>query len=228
MLPMGADTHHELLNVYDDDGRVIGARPRREAKRSGLAVGAVNAMILDAAGRVLLQRRPVGTENGDRWDKSVGGHVAAGEDFDQTVVREAGEELFDDAASPRVVLAETPDVFARALRTADLASTVVLRRMGLQLNLRDVRIAPGGGVRNVLYHVAIYEGRTEAAIESFRPQPSEIDALAWFTPAEVDRLLLDGGLAPNMAFLWLAHGHRLLGPSASPDAGLRAGRSAPS
>ena len=37
---MGADTHEELLNVYDEDGRVVGAKPRREAKRSGLAVGA--------------------------------------------------------------------------------------------------------------------------------------------------------------------------------------------
>jgi 8-oxo-dGTP pyrophosphatase MutT (NUDIX family) len=209
---MGADTHDELLNVYDADGAVIGARPRHEAKGSGLAVGAVNAMVKDAAGRVLLQRRPADKENGGRWDKSVGGHVAAGEDFDQTVVREAGEELFDDAASPRVVLAETPAVFERTLRSADLASTVVLRRIGLQLNLRDVRSAPGGGgVRNVLYHVAVYEGRSEAAIESFRPQPSEIDALAWFTPAEVDRMLLEGALAPNMAFLWLAHGHRLVG-----------------
>jgi 8-oxo-dGTP pyrophosphatase MutT (NUDIX family) len=210
---MGADTHDEMLNVYDADGQVVGARPRHEAKRSGLAVGAVNALVLDASGRVLLQRRPADKENGGRWDKSVGGHVAAGEDFDQTVVREAGEELFDDPASPRVFLAETAAVFARTLRSADLANTVVLQRIGLQLNLRDVRIAPGGGggVRNVLYHVAIYEGRSDAAIESFRPQASEIDALAWFTPADVDRMLLAGALAPNMAFLWLAHGHRLAG-----------------
>ena len=218
MRRMGADTHHEVLNVYDANGRVVGAQPRHEAKRSGLAVGAVNALVFDAAGRVLLQRRPGDKENGGRWDKSVGGHVAAGEDFDQTVVREAGEELFDDAGSPRVVLAETPAVYERALRSADLAATVVLRRIGLQLNLRDVRIAPGGsGVRNVLYHVAIYAGRSDADVGTFRPQPSEIDALSWFTPAEVDRMLLDSALAPNMAFLWLAHGHRLVGPSSSPD-----------
>lgn len=207
---MGADGHDELVNVYDDDARVIGARPRREAKRSGLAVGAVNALVRDGARRILLQRRPPPMENGGRWDKSVGGHVAAGEDFDTTIVRETGEELFDDGATPRVILAETAGVFERALR-ADLASTVVLRRLALQLNLRDVRIEPGGrGVRNVLYHVAVYEGRSEAPIAAFRPQASEIDALEWFEPAAVDRMLLDGALAPNMAFLWLAFGHRLL------------------
>ena len=211
MRTMAADAHEELLNVYDADGRVVGAKPRREAKASGLAVGAVNALVLDRDGRVLLQRRPVDKENGGRWDKSVGGHVAAGEDFDQTVVREAGEELFDDGGSDRVVLTASAAEFERAVRLGGLSSTVVLRRLALQLNLRDVRIAPGGGgVRNVVYHVAIYEGRSDAAVDAFRPQPSEIDALAWFMPTEVDRMLLDGALAPNMAFLWLAHGHRLV------------------
>jgi hypothetical protein len=109
------------------------------------------------------------------------------------------------------VLAESERVYADALRRADLASSVVIRRVGFQLNLRDVRIAPGGGVRNVLYHVAIYAGRSDAPIEAFRPQASEIEALAWRAPAEVDRMLLEGELAPNMAFLWLAYGHRLVG-----------------
>ena len=208
---MSAESHDELLNVYDAAGEVIGARPRGEAKRSGLAVGAVNALIRDGAGRVLLQKRPADKENGGRWDKSVGGHVAAGEDFDTTAVREAGEELFDGAAPARIVLARSRPQFDQLVAAGDLAASVVLHRIGLQLNLRDVRIAPAGaGLRNVLYHVAIYEGRTDLPIDGFRRQPSEIDALAYFAVAEIDRMLLDGALAPNMAFLWLAYGHRLL------------------
>ena len=209
---MAAERHDELLNVYDAAGEVVGARPRGEAKRSGLAVGAVNALVRDGAGRVLLQKRPADKENGGRWDKSVGGHVAAGEDFDATAVREAGEELFDDAAAARIVLARSRQHFAHLVETADLASSVVLHRIGLQMNLRDVRLAPGGvGMRNVLYHVAIYEGRTAVPIDGFRRQRSEIDALAYFSVEDVDQMLLDGALAPNMAFLWLAYGHRLLG-----------------
>ena len=200
----------ELLNLYDADGRVVGARPRREAKSSGLAVGAVNALVLDGRRHVLLQRRPPRKENGERWDKSVGGHVSAGEEFDQTLVREAGEELFDDARSPRIRLAASGEEFASLLRSADLAREVVLRRVALQRNLRDVRIGPDGAVRNVLYHVAIYAGRTETPASSFRPQPSEIDELAYFPPEAVDRMLLDGRLAPNMAFLWLTQGWALL------------------
>ena len=207
---MGADSREELLNVYDEEGRVVDAKPRREAKRSGRAVGAVNVLIFDAAGRVLLQRRPAGQENGGKWDKSVGGHVSAGEEFDETAVRETGEELFDDPESDRVVFAESERVYADALRGVDLQSSVVIRRVGLQLNLRDVRIEADGSVRNVIYHVAIYAGRSDAAITAFRPQASEIERLEWFAPAAVDRMIVEGSLPPNMSFLWLTHAYRLV------------------
>lgn len=173
-------------------------------------MGAVNAIVRDRAGRVLLQKRPADKENGGRWDKSVGGHVAAGEEFDATAVREAGEELFEDGTSKAILLARSRQHFDHLVAVSNLAACVVLHRLGLQLNLRDVRGGPGGGVRNVVYHVAIYEGRTAVALDAFRRQPSEVDALAYFSIPEVDQMLLDGALAPNMAFLWLAFGRRLL------------------
>jgi 8-oxo-dGTP pyrophosphatase MutT (NUDIX family) len=170
----------------------------------------VNVLLVNATGEVLLQRRPADKENGGLWDKSVGGHVGAGETFDATAVREAGEELFDDGSSPRVVLAADEEAFVRQVEALDLRESVVFRRVSLQKNLRDVRHAPGGGLRNVLYHVAIYLGRTDVPLDGFRPQRSEIAALRYVPASEVDTHLLRGELSPNMAFLWLVHGHRLL------------------
>ena len=92
----------------------------------------------------------------------------------------------------------------------DLGRDVLFRRAALQLNLRDVRLVPGGGVRNVVYHVASYLGRTEVPLEGFQPPPGEIAGLRYAAPAEVDALLLSGELAPNMAFLWLTHARALL------------------
>ncbi len=204
------DRHEELLNVYDADGAVIGAQPRRAAKASGLAVGAVNALLVNRRGEVLLQRRPVDKENGGLWDKSVGGHVSAGEEFDTTLVRETAEELFDDPGSRKVHLATSEAEFAALVATANLRESVLLRRVAFQRNLRDVRHAPGGGLRNVLYHLAIYAGRTDIPREGFKPQAAEIDDLRYFPPVEVDRLLLSCGLAPNMAFLWLTQGQALV------------------
>jgi hypothetical protein len=205
------ERNEELLNVYDSVGRAIGARPRREAKASGLAVGAVNVLLVNARGEVLLQRRPADKENGGLWDKSVGGHVGAGEDFDATAVREAGEELFDDPTSPRIRLAGGGEEMAALAAAADLRETVVFRRAAFQRGLRDVRHAPGrAGVRNVVYHVAIYLGRTDVPIDAFRPQASEIAELRYVAAPGVDELLLRGELAPNMAFLWLTQGLPLL------------------
>jgi len=206
-----AEPAEELLNVYDAKGRVVGAARRREAKNSGRAVGAVNVLLVNARGEVLLQRRPADKENGGFWDKSVGGHVSAGEDFDRAAVRETGEELFDDGASPRVRLAPSDEAFAALLPGFDFARSVLFRRASLQLGLRDVRHAPGrAGLRNVIYHVAVYLGRTDVPREGFRPQASEIADLGYFGAAAIDALLLRGELAPNMAFLWLTHARPLL------------------
>ncbi|PYQ24536.1 MAG: hypothetical protein DMF79_01535 [Acidobacteria bacterium] len=205
-----SEAHEEPLNVYDSAGVVVGVMPRAEAKRSGLAVGAVNVLLANAGGEVLLQRRPADKENAGLWDKSVGGHVAAGEEFDRTAVREAGEELFDDPASPRVVLAADEEAFQMRLAATDLGQAVFFRRASFQRNLRDVRYGPDGALRNVLYHVAVYLGRTDVPLPGFRPQASEIAGLGYFPAAVVDEMLRRGQLAPNMAFLWLTHAHALL------------------
>lgn len=211
------EPHDERVGVFDAEGRPAGALPRAEAKRSGLAVGAVNVLLVNARGEVLLQRRPEDRENGGRWDKTVGGHVDEGEEFDEAAVREAGEELFGDGGSPRVRLARDEKDLARLLTGADLRRVVVFRRAALQLNLRDVRISPGGaGIRNVVYHVASYLGRTDVPLDGFRPQADEIAGLRYAAPAEVDALLARGALAPNMAFLWLTHAHALLALAGAP------------
>ncbi len=205
-----AEPHDERVAVFDADGRPAGALPRDEAKGSALAVGAVNVLLVSARGEVLLQRRPDDKENGGRWDKTVGGHVSEGESFDETAVREAGEELFDDASSPQVRLARDEASFRRLLGESDLTREVVFLRSALQLNLRDVRLVPGGGIRNVVYHVASYLGRTDVPLERFRPPADEIAGLRYARPADVDRMLARGELAPNMAFLWLTHARALL------------------
>jgi 8-oxo-dGTP pyrophosphatase MutT (NUDIX family) len=211
------EPREEPVNVYDPQGRVVGALPREQAKRSRLAVGAVNVLLVSARGEALLQRRPDDKENGGRWDKTVGGHVDEGETFDEAAVREAGEELFGDGASPRVRLARDEAELSRLLATADLSRQVVFRRAALQLNLRDVRLVPGDpGIRNVVYHVASYLGRTDVPLGGFRPPADEIAGLRYAAPAEVDALLVRGELAPNMAFLWLTHAQALLALAGSP------------
>ncbi len=195
------DQVHELLNVYDAAGVVVGSMARGEAKARGLAAGAVQLLLVSEDGKILLQRRQKDKENGGLWDKSVGGHVQAGETFDQALIREANEELFGRADADRVAIVGSLDEAAAGY-------DVRVRHIRTEWGLRDIRYAapPGREVINVTYHAALYLGRTTLRESDFAPQAEELADLAYFDPAVIDRMLLGGELAPNMGFLWFALG----------------------
>jgi len=197
-----SDQVHELLNVYDAAGAVVGTMARGDAKAKGLAAGAVQMLVVHEDGRVLLQQRREDKENGGLWDKSVGGHVLAGETFDQALIREANEELFSRADADRVGLVD--DLHA----SPSDSHPIWARRVRIELGLRDIRYAatPERPIINVTYHAAMYLGRTGLGIEAFAPQEEELAGLAYREPADIDRMLVAGRLAPNMAFLWFALG----------------------
>lgn len=197
-----SDQIHELLNVYDTGGVVVGSMRRGDAKAKGFAAGAVQLLLMDEGGRILLQRRREDKENGGLWDKSVGGHVQAGETFDQALLREANEELFGRADADRVVIVATLDGWSADDRP------VRVRHVRTELGLRDIRYAatPGREIINVTYHAAMYLGRTRLSLSEFAAQEDELAELAYYEPAEIDRMLVEGRLSPNMGFLWFALG----------------------
>jgi 8-oxo-dGTP pyrophosphatase MutT (NUDIX family) len=199
-----SDPVHELLNVYDASGSVVGSMARGDAKAKGLAAGAVQLLLVNPQGRVLLQRRREDKENGGLWDKSVGGHVQAGESFDAALLREANEELFGRADVDRVALVADLEFDLDSARRRP----VRVRRMRLELGLRDIRYADTADrpLINVTYHAAMYLGRTDLPLAAFAPQEEELADLGYFAPEDIDRMLVGGRLAPNMAFLWFALG----------------------
>jgi len=199
-----SDRGHELLDVYDASGTVVGSMARGDANAKGLAVGAVQLLLVNQEGRVLLQRRREDKENGGLWDKSVGGHVQAGESFDAALVREANEELFGRADADRVALVADLDFDLDSAKRRPVRA----RRMRLELGLRDIRYADAVDrpLINVTYHAAMYLGRTELPLAAFAPQEAELADLGYFAPEDIDRMLVSGRLAPNMAFLWFALG----------------------
>jgi isopentenyldiphosphate isomerase len=198
------DPKDELLNIYDASGEVVGRRPRGGTQAPGFAAGAVQLLLVGPAGKVLLQRRCADKENGGLWDKSVGGHVQAGETFDQALVREANEELFGRENADRVEIVASLDLKA--------SRPIAVSRVRLELGLRDIRhvAPPARGLINVTYHAAIYLGRTDLAVTDFKAQPDELDGLDYFEPADIDQMLIAGRLAPNMSFLWFVLGGRVL------------------
>jgi 8-oxo-dGTP pyrophosphatase MutT (NUDIX family) len=85
---------NELIDVVDEDDRAVGRTTRAEMRRLNLWHRAVYVIVQTPAGEVLVHRR---TETKDvhpgRWDVTVGGVVAAGEDYETAARRELAEEL---------------------------------------------------------------------------------------------------------------------------------------
>ncbi|MGD9124592.1 MAG: NUDIX domain-containing protein [Desulfarculaceae bacterium] len=100
---MTYSTDQEILAVVDAEDRIIDTRTRGEIHQGGLLHRAVHILVLDAQGRIYLQRRSANKDSHPhKWTSSASGHVDAGEDYAQAAVRELKEELNLDLPLTRV------------------------------------------------------------------------------------------------------------------------------
>jgi isopentenyldiphosphate isomerase len=89
--PRAAD---ELVDVVDEDDRVVATVRRAEIRAGNLRHRCVFIVVRRSDGRVLVHRR---SDDKDvwpsAWDIAVGGVVAAGEGWDEAAARELTEEV---------------------------------------------------------------------------------------------------------------------------------------
>ena len=84
----------EILDIVDENDRVIGRRPRGEVYAKGLRHRCVFIQARDAQDRIFVHRRtPTKLVFPSLYDMFVGGVVGAGESYDDAALREAEEEL---------------------------------------------------------------------------------------------------------------------------------------
>jgi len=84
----------EWLPLVNEKGEVIGKAPRsvcHSDKRYLHPV--VHLHVINKKGEIYLQKRPMNKIQPGKWDTSVGGHIAFGEDLKTGLQREAEEEL---------------------------------------------------------------------------------------------------------------------------------------
>ncbi len=109
--PFGqAQNAGERFDVVDDGDLVIGQAARAEVHARAWKHRAVYLLLRNAHGEVFLQRRsPWKDQAAGRWGSSAAGHVDAGEDYDEAVRREIGEELGVEAKDCRLeIVANLP------------------------------------------------------------------------------------------------------------------------
>ncbi|GAA3745927.1 NUDIX hydrolase [Streptomyces tremellae] len=84
----------EILDVVDEDDRVVGQAPRGEVYARGLRHRAAFVLVRDAEDRLFVHRRTaVKLVFPSLYDVFVGGVLGAGESYDDGALREAEEEL---------------------------------------------------------------------------------------------------------------------------------------
>src|SRR5205085_11093470 len=84
----------ERFPVVDESDRIIRYAYRSEVHGNNLRHRAVHILIFDPIGRVYLQKRSRDKDRYPlRWDSSTGGHVSAGEGYDEAAGRELQEEI---------------------------------------------------------------------------------------------------------------------------------------
>jgi 8-oxo-dGTP pyrophosphatase MutT (NUDIX family) len=84
----------ELLDIVDEDDRVVGQAVRGEVYRRRLRHRCVFVLARDPQGRIFVHRRTAGKlVFPSLYDMFVGGVVGAGESYDEAALREAEEEL---------------------------------------------------------------------------------------------------------------------------------------
>jgi len=90
----GRSTDAEWVTIVDDHNRPIGARPRRQMRKYGLAHRASYILVFNSKDELFVQQRTLTKDiYPGYYDIAAGGVVMAGESYHQSAIRELAEEL---------------------------------------------------------------------------------------------------------------------------------------
>ena len=85
----------EVFDLVDEQDRIIGRAARHEVHGNPDLIHRVaHVLVFNSKGELFLQKRSRDKDvQPGKWDTSVGGHVDAGESYDEAALREMREEL---------------------------------------------------------------------------------------------------------------------------------------
>lgn len=84
----------DRITIVDRQDKVVGEADRKFVYKAGLNHRLIRVLLFNTAGQVLLQWRSKEEDSfPETWDQSAGGHVDAGEVYEEAAYRELEEEL---------------------------------------------------------------------------------------------------------------------------------------
>ncbi|MBP9779082.1 NUDIX domain-containing protein [Candidatus Gracilibacteria bacterium] len=155
----------EYINYYDREGKLLGTDERkkvlkrqemesRETGDTNIVVNCIMLFLFDTNGQVYISKRANKPENPHLWDKSVGGHVVAGADFDMTVVAELDQELGVRAD----IVSDDQSLIEHIRNPIELTQKAVIKKIGEITNYKSKRTTREGDSWNKRMNVGLYIG----------------------------------------------------------------------
>lgn len=157
----------EFLEIYSVEGESLGTIEKKEAHRRmreeyrehgrvSIRHKHVRLILMTSNGRVILQRRSKWKgDNPGMWDKTIGGHVTAGDGYDLTILKECAEEL----GIPATVVPEQD--FDHAASTTDLHVLGVITKLTHLDNYQSSRSTKDGKwvePSKTQFYIGYYDG----------------------------------------------------------------------
>ena len=90
-------SNEELLPEIDEKGKIISIHPRSKFHNNDdkkMLHPVIHVHVINSKGEIYLQKRPMNKiVQPGKWDTAVGGHISAGENIEQALIRETSEEI---------------------------------------------------------------------------------------------------------------------------------------
>ncbi len=154
----------EYFDVYNEDGTLTGEKVERSiAHEKGILHGAVHIYVYRKSKNgydILVQKRADDKDSFPScWDTSCAGHVSGGDTFEETVVKELGEEL-----GIKVSFGDAKHCFTKIV-------TKINTFYGKVFNDHEI--------------YKVYKLEYNAPVENFVFQKEEVSALKWMDSQEL-------------------------------------------
>ncbi len=174
----------EKLEIFDLKGKSLGTQSRdafyseikKEFNTKGKIskkVKSIRLLLINSEGRIYLQKRSkLKSENPGLYDKTVGGHVAKGESWNMTVVRECAEEL----GFPATILTKTE--FKGAVASTNLKIVGIFKKIDDVANFESIRIDKNGNKFIQPFISAFFIGYYDGAIRFVDGESSGIEVFS--------------------------------------------------
>jgi 8-oxo-dGTP pyrophosphatase MutT (NUDIX family) len=153
----------EIIHAYDGQGNIIRTDERKKLlkeqqeesirlSKPTFSVAAVFGLYKNSNNQLYVQLRGDKDENPFLLDKTIGGHIVAGQTPDQSIIKETQEEL---GALVQIV---SPEDYSSALKKYDTQKTAIIRKLDYIPNLESSRKNRDGSSWLKIWNITLYGG----------------------------------------------------------------------